>query len=159
MILAATGHRPQKLGGYSEAVYQRLVDLATMVLTKHQPIQVISGMALGWDQAWCEAAIRLNIPVVAAVPFAGQESKWPAASQTRYHHLISQCAEVVVVCEGGYSPAAMQKRNLWMVDRCDKVIALWDGTTGGTHNCVMYARKVEREILNYWSSWVKYSGT
>ncbi|MBD2505253.1 hypothetical protein H6G83_32415 [Anabaena azotica FACHB-119] len=50
-IIAATGHRPTKLGGYSPAVLSRLTDLATAYFERISPTQVISGMALGWDTA------------------------------------------------------------------------------------------------------------
>ena len=34
-----------------------------------------------------------------------------------------------------------------MVDHSDCVIAVWDGSRGGTGNCVEYARKQEKHIL------------
>jgi uncharacterized phage-like protein YoqJ len=40
----------------------------------------------------------------------------------------------------------LQKRNEWMVDHCDLLIAVWDGSEGGTANCVRYARHHERQI-------------
>lgn len=51
MIICATGHRPNKLGGYGRDVYARLVKLAYDYLAVQKPDAVISGMALGWDQA------------------------------------------------------------------------------------------------------------
>lgn len=39
-----------------------------------------------------------------------------------------------------------QQRNQWMVDRADAVLAVWDGSPGGTANCVNYARKVGKPI-------------
>jgi uncharacterized phage-like protein YoqJ len=41
----------------------------------------------------------------------------------------------------------MQIRNEWMVDRCDKLIAVWDGSKGGTGNCVDYAKSVNKDIF------------
>lgn len=46
-----------------------------------------------------------------------------------------------------YYPAKMQKRNEYMVDNSDIVIAVWDGTKGGTYNCVKYAQKLEKKII------------
>lgn len=151
--VAATGHRPDKLGGYARLVEDALRNLALDVLQCERPDAAISGMALGWDTAFAEAAVTLAIPLIAAVPFAGQESRWPPASQVRYRNLIAQASRVVIVCEGGYAPWAMQKRNGWMVDNCGRLFALWDGTTGGTANCVAYARCVGRETLNLWPVW------
>lgn len=55
MIVAGTGHRPNKLGGYGDDVFERLVALARTYLWHMEPWHVISGMALGWDQALAQA--------------------------------------------------------------------------------------------------------
>lgn len=148
-----TGHRPDKLGGYSEHVDMQLIALATKVLYLTKPAKVISGMALGWDMAVAYAAIVNKIPVVAAVPFKGQESMWPGYSQTRYHNILARCSEVVIVCKGEYSPAKMQIRNEWMVNHGDHLIGLWDGSRGGTYNCVSYAQGRKVPFLNVWAEW------
>jgi uncharacterized phage-like protein YoqJ len=157
LIIAGTGHRPKTLGSYDPRTAQRLVDLAGAALEKYRPAQLISGMALGWDTALATAAHDLNIPFVAAVPFRGQELAWPEESRDRYHRLLAVATEVTVVSKGGFSAAKMQRRNEWMVDRCDLVLALWNGGPGGTGNCVAYASLRERKVVNLWSSWVKYS--
>lgn len=151
MIISATGHRPNKLGGYSPQAFQRLCDIARGYLLETRPASVISGLALGWDQAWAITALELGIPVHGAAPFEGQESQWPAASQDFYRKLVAECASLTFVCEPGYAPWKMQKRNEWMVQRCHRVAALWDGTSGGTANCVRYAEAFPRPIDNLWS--------
>lgn len=152
MIIAATGHRPEKLGGYTNHVRLALGGLATEYLSGAAPTKVISGMALGWDQAVTAAALALGIPVTAAIPFEGQESRWPPEAQARYRRLLAACSDVVVVSEIA-SVRAMQLRNEWMVDHAHKMVALWDGSFGGTHNCIVYARKWGRPIDNLWSRW------
>ena len=155
MNLAATGHRPDKLGGYGDWVFTRLVHLAETYLKsrpeilKHD-ITVISGMALGWDTAWATAALNLKLPLIAAVPFFGQESQWPEQSQARYLNILDKAEHVEIVCEGGYDPSKMQIRNEWMVDQCNELVALWDGSKGGTYNCIKYAKKVKKPIINLW---------
>ena len=48
----------------------------------------------------------------------------------------------------------MQQRNELMVNDSDMVLALWDGeSAGGTWNCIQYAGKVEKEIVNLWDAW------
>ena len=150
MIIAGTGHRPDKLGGYSTPVLEKAILVATNWLTINKPDTVISGMALGWDQALAIAAIRLKIPVTAAIPFAGQEFKWPAKSQDLYLRILNNCAEQVIVCKGGFKPASMQIRNEWMVDHADTILALWNGSSGGTANCVEFARYMKKPIINLW---------
>lgn len=153
MIVAGTGHRPDKLGGYGLEARQRLVRLADKYLSVVRPDKVISGMALGWDSALAAAALQLDIPLVAAVPFRGQESRWPKESQREYNWMLKDASEIVYVCEDGYAPWKMQVRNEWMVDNCDTVVALWNGTDGGTANCIRYAEKKSKPIVNLWSEY------
>ena len=150
MIICGTGHRPDKLGGYGMAAGVKLVNLAVDWLEENKPTKVISGMALGWDYALAAAAFDLDIPFIAAVPFKGQEKMWPKLSQDNYNVLLRAADEVIYVCEEGYAPWKMQVRNQWMVDNCDTVLALWDGKAGGTGNCIAYAKKVGKPIINLW---------
>ena len=157
LILSATGHRPNKIGGYSADADTKRCQLAHDFLKpradrlKH----VISGMALGWDMAWAEAALALSISFIAAVPFNGQDSLWPALSQKRYKVLLQHAKKVVVVCAGGYDVWKMQKRNEWMVDNSAAIVALWNGTSGGTANCVRYANLKKVPVVNLWAKWAK----
>lgn len=152
MILAATGHRPDKLGGYCDDVRRRLIALAAGHLTAVRPDRVISGMALGWDQAVAEAALQIAIPLIAAVPFVGQERRWPPESQRRYLGLIERAEAVEIVCDFP-GAKAMQLRNEWMVDHADEVVALWNGSWGGTFNCLAYARRRGVPASNLWARW------
>lgn len=151
MIVCGTGHRPNKLGGYGDDVLERLIDLANRQLSEHNVEKVVSGMALGWDTALAIAATQRNIPFIAAVPFLGQERMWSEDQQTIYHNLLDLSEKTVIVCDGGYGPWKMQRRNEWMVDNSDLVFALWDGSKGGTANCVQYAVKQNRPVKNFWS--------
>lgn len=154
-LIAATGHRPNKLGGYGRDVYTHLVKLAYDYLGRMQPEGVISGMALGWDQAWADAALLLNIPVHAAIPFEGLESQWPNESKNNFHRILKRCTSVTVVCEGLYAGFKMQIRNEWMVDRAVRICALWDGSPGGTGNCLKYKGDWQRPVDNLWPQWLE----
>jgi uncharacterized phage-like protein YoqJ len=155
MIVAGTGHRPMKLGGYGEDVLARLVGLAEKYLKGERPSEVVSGMAIGWDTALALAALSLSVPLVAAVAFEGQESRWPVEGQRRYERVLASAARVVVVTGGGHADWKFQARNEWMVDHCDRLAALWDGSAGGTANCVSYARRHRPGVAidNLWDEW------
>lgn len=170
MKIAGTGHRPDKISlngknAYDQAVYNRLIDLAEAFLKKHSPTQVISGMALGWDMALAEASLRLDIPLHAYVPHDGHESRWPTHSRARYHSILVRAQEVKIVCPGEYAPWKMQKRNEAMVDALtdpeDVLVAMWNGSSGGTDNCLKYAKKKfatrPKVYVNLWHSWLRYA--
>lgn len=163
MIVAATGHRPPKLGGYGDAVYNRLVMFAEQRLKEwvHDcnnsggvVEHVISGMAQGWDQAFAQGAVNCGIPFIAAVPFNGFNNMWPLAAQERYSRLIGCAMRVDVISDGGFETFKLFKRNEWMVDHSDVVMALWDGNpVGGTFRCINYARSKGKVVVNLWESW------
>jgi uncharacterized phage-like protein YoqJ len=146
--LAFTGHRPDKLGGYAHCPkHANIIVLIEAAIRDSGCTEVISGMALGVDQWAAEAAVRLGVPFEAAVPFAGQEKAWPPESQRKYRELLSKATKTTVVYDGGYAGWKMQKRNEYMVDNCDALVAVWDGTDGGTANCHSYALRVKKPVI------------
>lgn len=152
IIVAGTGHRPNKLkeGFGSRAI---LLEVARESLQLTAASHVISGMALGWDQALAFAALELGIPLIAAVPFKGQERKWPAQAQSDYRKMLERAERVEIMCERP-SLEAMQIRNEWMVDCADEMLALWNGVKeGGTWNCLHYAMRKRKPIQHEWESY------
>lgn len=152
MKVAFTGHRPDKLGGYGSSQMQELVrrQLTDVLCQLHDDslnLKAISGMALGFDTWAAETCIQLGVPFIAAIPFEGQQRMWSPEQQLHYKELLSRAEDKIIVCPGGYEPRKMQIRNVWMVDNCDLLIACWNGTTGGTKNCVDYAKLKKKDIL------------
>lgn len=147
MIWSFTGHRPDKLGGYERSPLQEAIRATIkVILTEMRPDMVISGMAIGIDQMVAELAIETGIPFTAALPFRGQESRWPHQAQAHYQKLLASAHKIQYCSEPGYNPYKMQVRNQWMVDNSDLLIAVWDGSTGGTYNCVKYAERVGKPV-------------
>ena len=161
MIVCFTGHRPNKLGGYEvpNPIYNSCYEALTKALREIKPKKAITGMALGVDTWAALVCLDLEIPYIAAVPFEGQEGVWPQKSKWQYQSLLSTAEKVHYVCDPGYSPKKMQIRNEWMVDNADVVIAVWNGSNGGTANCVKYAMKQNKRIFrinpadNFNSDW------
>lgn len=154
MIVAGTGHRPDKLGGYDESIRQELIGFAQHVIGLLRPRVVISGMALGWDQALAHAALERRVELWAYVPFEGQESRWPRRAQREYHGILRAAAKTKIISAGGYSPEAMHARNAAMVEDADKMLALYDGKRGGgTFDCLLLARDLGVPVHHLWQSW------
>jgi uncharacterized phage-like protein YoqJ len=151
MIIAYTGHRPNKLGNeydlkgpYSNHIGNQL----RKILLEQRPDKCISGMALGFDQLAALITLELNIPLIAAIPCKNQEKIWPQKSQNLYYDILNNpLVEKVMVSEFQYTQSAMEVRNIWMVDHADKIIACFDGSFGGTRNCVRYAKLNKKEII------------
>lgn len=150
-ILAGTGHRPDKLGGYTAKAYERVFQVAVDALEELRPNVVISGMAMGWDTAVAEAAYALDIEFWAFVPFEGQERMWHEETQNLFRRLLGVADRIVYCADPGYAAWKMDRRNRMMVDHADAMLALWDGSSGGTGNCVAYANLNNVPIINCWS--------
>lgn len=156
MIRFGTGHRPDKLGGYPlywRINHDRLVDVTGRYLAREGADEVISGGALGFDQALASAAWIEGIPFRMYLPFEDFDCKWPDGSRRVLSSLCEKAAVVKFICEPGYAPWKMQKRNEAMADDGDECLALWNGTFGGTHNCIRYVQSIEKPIYNLWEEY------
>lgn len=155
MKIAITGHRPNKLGNDYDlkspllkairakiitTVIEEYVHSADAEYKNGKIITFITGMALGIDTLFAKIAIEENIPFIAAIPCTGQEKMWPQKTKDLYKYLINHplCTKYYVF-QQPYNYSCMQKRNEWIVNNCDLLIAVWDGSSGGTANCVKYA--------------------
>lgn len=151
MTIALTGHRPHKLGNeydlkgpYSNYLRHEL----QIIIDIHKPTKAISGMALGADTIWALLALQNNIPLTAAIPCNNQENKWKMSSKKLYHNILSnQLTTKVVINTGPYQPWKMNQRNIWMVDHCDLLIAIYNGSEGGTKNCYEYAKQTQKATI------------
>lgn len=150
-IVGITGHRPDKFDdGYElKSPIQDWVKRELQLRFKRlKATRILTGMALGVDQWAADVAIEMGIPFEAYVPFEGQESIWPSESKIRYYGLLERAARVRTVCTPGYEPWKMQKRNEAIVNDCTVLVAVFDGSQGGTANCVQYACNVgKRRII------------
>ncbi|MNS72409.1 hypothetical protein D3C72_1058200 [compost metagenome] len=155
-----TGHRPQHLAGYDEehpmTVYikQRLRE-EILAAIENGYTDFIFGGALGVDTWAGEIIADLRdhlycgkIRLILYSPFEGQESKWNDESKLRYFNLMSRCDDIVTVCEDGYAPWKLLKRDDAMVDNSSLLIAVWNGKeNGGTYHTIQYAKKRNVETI------------
>lgn len=151
MIISATGHRPNKLGqeyNYKGPYSNYLKTKVEEIFTIYQPEKVISGMAQGFDTIFVLIALELKIPVLAAIPFKGQENYWTKEAKRLYRKILkNDLVNSYVVSYGGYTRDKMQIRNEYMVNKCNILLACFNNTAGGTKNTINYAQKVGRKII------------
>ncbi len=167
-VLVCTGHRPDKLGGYDFEVFRKLVAFAREVIRVENPDVLVTGMALGWDLACAVAAIQLrdeehlNISVRCVIPFSAQYKIWRDRKILFiWAKVLCKADDVQIVHHGqpsGIEVASywLEERNRVMVDQGERMLALWNGTKGGTANCIGYARYKVRPINNVWAQWANH---
>ena len=89
-----------------------------------------------------------QIKLILILPCRNQAYKWNKSDIETYEYIKSQSYKFVYTSEDYYD-GCMLKRNRYMVDHAEYVIAAWDGRkTGGTYATVNYARKLNRKIIN-----------
>ncbi len=152
-----TGHRPNKLpSGYR----QDTDALAPLRMALRQAIvqaadngyrSFLSGMALGVDTWAAEEVLALReagreVRLIAALPCPGQDSRWTATDRDRYREMLERADEVHTLSDR-YTPFCMGARNLWMTEQSSLLIAVFDGSVGGTANTVAHARRQGLHIL------------
>ena len=151
LVVAATGHRWQRLDiPRTPETERRLEAIAHAFLEVLRPDRVISGLALGWDTAVAMAAVRLGLPLVAALPGRkGEQVRgWDWGDEGTHDWLVRQATDVERIGEGYAFGGACVLRDKWMVDRASLVAALWSGQPSGTGTTVRYAQRQGVPIVN-----------
>ena len=157
MICAFTGHRPERLPWGRNEDDLRCAALKTLLRRTVREVYdrgfhtFLCGMARGCDTYFCEEVLQLrrrvqDITLEAAIPCLSQSDGWTAAQQERYRDLLELCNYRTVVQEK-YDPGCMHRRNRYMVDRSSLLLAVHDGSPGGTRYTIEYALRRRKDVL------------
>ena len=153
-----TGHRPEKLPwGRDESdprcliLKQRLRDVIEESYRDGMR-HFICGMARGCDFYFAEAVLELRrsypeITLEAAIPCASQSHGWRREEQLRWQRILAAC-DLETLVQERYDPGCMLRRNRYMVDHSALVIAVYDGSDGGTRRTLEYAIRQKVPFLD-----------
>jgi len=154
---AFTGHRPQSLPfGFNEtderciALKQTLRAEIIKLIEDEGVTHFISGMAIGVDMYAAEIVLGLkssydSIILESAIPCETQAAKWTEEQRNRYFEIAEKCDKETLI-QQHYTADCMHKRNRYMVDQADVIIAVWDGRPSGTGKTVQYAQRQGKPI-------------
>lgn len=152
-----TGHRPDKLPWGPDEGDPRCAALKASMRREIRGLyhrgwrHFISGMAMGCDLYFAEAALELRdslpgLTVEGAVPCPTQADRWPEELRRRWRALLDRC-DLETVVQQRYDRYCMHRRDRYMVDRAAAVLAVFDGTSGGTQYTLNYAMDKGLDIL------------
>lgn len=175
MVICATGHRSDKLGcgkgddwsskspklqPVRKQIEKKLRSILDFeIIGGQKTFELISGMALGVDQLFFSvghqlreeyAAKGIKVVLTAAVPCIEQDGIWKDDCKISYAAMLKAADKKVLVSDKKFveDKGCMQRRNEFMVDNADMVLAYHDGSEGGTKNCVDYAKSQGAVIVN-----------
>lgn len=152
------GSRPQNLSYQFQEQHPSCVLLKELlkkeielIITEKGITHFITGMALGVDQWAAEIVLEMKksypfATLESAIPYEEQAAKWTTDQRERYYAIARQC-DTETMMQGVYTKDCMQKRNRYMVDSSQIVIAVWNGRPGNAGSTVKYAKAYNREIV------------
>lgn len=157
MICCVTGHRSKGFPfprddchiEYIDYIYTLRMEIERLLREDYRDF--ICGMAEGADLDFAQEVLTFrmdedNITLEAALPYPIQESKRKTVYSEMRDDLIFECNRKTLVSPY-YHKGCMQKRNQYMVDKSDIVLAIWNGENrGGTWNTIQYAQAKGKPI-------------
>ena len=150
MVVGATGH--QNLPRSATAtIASRIRD----ELTGIKGLEGICSLAAGADQLFAKLVLETGGKLRVVVPSHHYESAFEHAEDRRaFYELLRRAASVEELEYAEPSEAAFFAAGRRVVDRSDRVIAIWDGLPargfGGTADVVRYARNFGKEVVIIW---------
>lgn len=152
-----TGHRPEKLpwgsdesspdcGLLKERLAQTLEGLYRRGF-RH----FIGGMAQGCDLYFAETALSLrerypDMVIEAAIPCPSQAKGWGEEDRARYQAILDRC-DLETMVQQHYTQGCMLRRDRYMVDRSALLLAVYNGSGGGTRYTINYALDSGLEVI------------
>ena len=112
-------------------------------------------LARGTDQVFAEAVLELGGALEVIIPandyFTGISDP---VSRERCEAYLDAAASTVTMPYETSGPPAYLTASQYLIDRCDLLLAVWDGApatgSGGTADAVAYARERKRPIVVIW---------
>lgn len=151
---AFTGHRPEKMPwGHDEnspagLIFKFRLRESIEYLIRRGYTDFMSGGSIGFDQIAAEIVLSLReekypwIRLIMVCPWNGQADKWTAEQRDRWQGILEHSDKVVYVGDR-YSKNIYFKRNHYLVDHADLVLAAYNGDEhSGAGMTVRYAHKV-----------------
>lgn len=148
MNISVTGHRNFDRELFAETLMQQILRLAN-----GEQAVLWCGMAVGFDLAAAEATLELrrrglNIRLHCVVPYVGQALFFSSEDLGRYEAVL-RAADRVVTLAQEYSRDIFYRRNDYLVEMADVVLAYYDGERGsGTAYTVRRAHKERVAVVN-----------
>ena len=154
-----TGHRPPFLPDGGDETrpgmlrLKALLDRTVLEAAASGVRTFLAGGAPGFDTIAAEAVLALkadfpDVRLLLALPSHTQSDEYPDALKTRYERILSQASAAYYASEISNAPAAMRRRNRFLVDHSDCCIAYLTQRGSGTSYTVDYAKKRGRYVVN-----------
>jgi hypothetical protein len=149
--LGIVGHRAldREAREFVASACSALIEDAQRVTT----VTAVSALAEGADTLFAEAALTARATLEVVRPYEDYEAEFSTQRQRRrYRALLAAAGAEARLPFNSRSTRAYEAAMRRVTDRCDVLVAAWDGTpprgTGGTADTVRYARSIGRRVIH-----------
>lgn len=159
MIVALTGHRPQRLEmsddeldnkweEIREWIVKNLIQMRQTTMLEYDELHVYCGMATGSDilfgmtSVFLKAADIIPLKLHCILPCKNYNSSH------KYYKDIKLLADEWIELADEFYKGCDNVRDQYMVDHCDVLLAVWDGIkSGGVWSTIRKAQKARKTII------------
>lgn len=161
LVLCGTGHRPDKLnnswevtGKVARKIQQEIYQWLSILMQEHDSLHIIAGGALGFDTHLALSALKLKskntskVFLELALPHRDFSLRWSEEDRRVLDIILTYADRVHYVSNNkDFNITDLELRNRYMVRKSELVIALWDGSKGGTRNAFVFADRNSKPII------------
>lgn len=121
-------------------------------ITQDNVTHFMTGMSLGSEQICAEIVLEIkndipSITLECVIPYEKQSAKWLAPQRHRYDKILA-ASDKITLLQTIYSRDCMIKRNHYITENCDFVIAVWDGDrSNAVGQLIRSARALGRTVM------------
>lgn len=124
----------------------------TFLTQQHRPVTVVSSLAIGADQRLSQLAIECGSDISVVIPAQHLITTFRTdKDRSAFKALLLQARSIEELSHPEPSEQAYFDAGKRVIDRADKVVAVWDGCDaeglGGTGDAVAYALTEGKEVL------------
>jgi hypothetical protein len=148
--IGVTGHQ-----GLTPGTERLIADAITQQLDGVTDLVGITSLAEGADQVFAERVIAAGGTLTVILPAADYARTFPAGKpRQHYEELLSRATQVVRLLYETSSEEAYWAAGQEVVERSDRLLAVWNGRRGGglggTADVVAYAHECGRPTVVIW---------
>lgn len=92
----------------------------------------------------------IPMKLYSAVPFKNFGGNWFGKNVDIHNEILRKSNKVIYISDENYDKklTQLQDRNEFLVNASDNLISVFDGSPSGTKNCIDYANKMHKKIIN-----------
>lgn len=157
-LLAFTGLKPHKMPfGFDEdspacISLKEMIKKSLIELIENENVtRFISSVSMGIEMICAEIVLELKreypyLELEAAVTHKEQSLLWPDKYRERYDAILEQCVYINLSSDE-YMEGLIEKRNKYMINKCDLILAIWNEKSGVIGDFMSYALKRKKQII------------